>query len=135
MPANLVLPHVVYSDVARAIEYLGKTFGFREHYRYGDNAGAQLYLGEAYIMIRSSREDSDSPARAGRWTQSLTIFVDDVDAHHRAAKAVGANIVEELHETMYGERQYGAVDHEGHPWLFSQHARNVDPAEWGAKVK
>jgi uncharacterized glyoxalase superfamily protein PhnB len=58
----------------------------------------------------------------------------DVDAHYAKAVAEGAKIVEELQETVYGERQYGAEDLEGHKWLFSQHAKDVDPAEWGAKV-
>jgi uncharacterized glyoxalase superfamily protein PhnB len=49
-------------------------------------------------------------------------------------KSSGAKIVEELNETMYGERQYGVEDLEGHHWLFARHARDVDPAEWGAKV-
>jgi hypothetical protein len=42
--------------------------------------------------------------------------------------------VEDLHETMYGERQYGARDLDGHHWLFSTHARDVSPIEWGATV-
>jgi hypothetical protein len=42
--------------------------------------------------------------------------------------------VEDLHETMYGERQYGARDLDGHHWLFSTHARDVSPVEWGATV-
>jgi uncharacterized glyoxalase superfamily protein PhnB len=29
------------------------------------------------------------------------------------------------HETVYGERQYGAEDLEGHHWLFSRHARDA----------
>ena len=60
--------------------------------------------------------------------------MDDVDAHYRRAKAAGAKIVEELNETGYGELQYGVEDLEGHHWLFSQHARDVSPADWGAKV-
>jgi uncharacterized glyoxalase superfamily protein PhnB len=42
--------------------------------------------------------------------------------------------VEELNETFYGERQYGAEDLEGHHWLFSRHARDVSPDEWGATI-
>jgi uncharacterized glyoxalase superfamily protein PhnB len=57
--------------------------------------------------------------------------VADVDAHYNGAKAAGATIVEDLHETIYGERQYGTRDLNGHYWLFSTHARDVSPAEWG----
>jgi len=42
--------------------------------------------------------------------------------------------VEEPHETEYGEFQYAAVDLEGHHWLFSRHARDVAPEDWGAVV-
>ena len=62
------------------------------------------------------------------------MFVADVGAHYTRAKAAGATIVEELHETIYGERQYGACDLDGHHWLFSSHARDVSPAEWGATI-
>ncbi len=75
-----------------------------------------------------------SPADLGSITQSLTVFVEDVDAHYARTKAAGATIVEELNETMYGERQYVALDLEGHHWLFARHARDVSPEEWGASV-
>jgi uncharacterized glyoxalase superfamily protein PhnB len=124
--------------VADALAWLTKAFGFVEHYRFGEPGGrvngAQMHLGDAWIMLNSARPGSASPAQAGHQTQSLTVFVDDVDAHCERAKLAGAKIVEDLHETAYGERQYGVEDLEGHHWLFSRHARDVDPAEWGATV-
>lgn len=133
VPAGIILPHLVYRNVAEAIEWLTRTFGFIEHYRYGDPArGAQMHLGDAWIMLSEARPGRSSPTQAGTWTQSLTVFVDDVDAHFEKTKSEGAKIVEDLHETMYGERQYGADDLDGHPWLFSEHARDVSPDEWGA---
>lgn len=138
VPVNTVLPHVVYRNVANAIAWLTKTFGFEEHYRYGEAggivAGAQMHLGNAWIMLHSERAGSGTPARLGSGTQSLTIFVEDVDAHFERAKSAGAEIVEDLHETVYGERQYGAVDLDGHHWLFSRHAGDLSPEEWGASV-
>jgi predicted enzyme related to lactoylglutathione lyase/uncharacterized glyoxalase superfamily protein PhnB len=137
VPVNTVLPHVCYQNVGDAIEWLSKTFGFSEHYRHGDAggiSGAQMHLGNAWIMLNSVREGRASPAKLGYGTQSLTVFVRDVDAHFQKTKAAGAKIVEDLHETCYGERQYGAEDLDGHHWLFSQHARDLSPDEWGAKV-
>jgi uncharacterized glyoxalase superfamily protein PhnB len=64
----------------------------------------------------------------------LTIFVEDVDAHLRRARSEGAKIIEDLQETIYGERQYGAEDLDGHHWLFSQHIHDISPREWGATV-
>jgi predicted enzyme related to lactoylglutathione lyase len=135
IPTKTLLPHVHYSDVAKAIAWLSQTFGFTEHYRYGNPvSGAQLYLGDAWIMAKLAPPGEASPRKLGYGTQSLTIFVDAVDEHFARAKAAGATIVEELHETVYGELQYGVEDHEGHHWLFSRHARDLGPEEWGATV-
>ncbi len=138
VPVDTILPHLVYEDVAAALTWLAKAFGFTEHFRYGEPGGpvqgAQMHLGNAWIMLTSSRPGRESPSRLGQWTQSLSVFVEDVDAHYEHAKAAGVKVVEELHETAYGERQYGAEDPEGHHWLFSKHVRDVSPEEWGATV-
>jgi uncharacterized glyoxalase superfamily protein PhnB len=136
VPTNIVLPHVVYADVIEAIDWLAKTFGFREHYRYGDPvSGAQVHLGNAWIMIHQAAPGRATPAQLGCGTQSLTVFVEDVVAHFEHVKSEGARIVEELHETVYGELQYGVEDFAGHHWLFSRHARDLDPSAWGATVR
>jgi uncharacterized glyoxalase superfamily protein PhnB len=137
VPSDTLLPHISYPDVAEAIAWLTKTFGFSEHYRYGepdDPTGAQMHLGNAWIMVNQAPPGSATPAQLGYGTQSLTVFLEDVDAHFQRAKSAGAHIVEDLHETEYGERQYGAEDLAGHHWLFSRHARDVSPDEWGATV-
>jgi uncharacterized glyoxalase superfamily protein PhnB len=138
VPVDTILPHLVYEDVGGALTWLARAFGFTEHFRYGEPGGAvqgaQMHLGDAWIMLASSRPGRASPSRLGHRTQSLTVFVQDVDAHYQKAKSAGAKIVEDIHETEYGERQYGAEDHEGHHWLFSKHVRDVSPEEWGATI-
>jgi uncharacterized glyoxalase superfamily protein PhnB len=135
VPSNIVLPHLFYDNVDHAAAWLTKAFGFEEHYRYGDPPqGVQMHLGEAWIMLGSTRPGRITPASAGARTSALTVFVEDVDAHFEAAKTAGAKILEELNETIYGERQYVAEDLAGHQWLFSRHAKDVAPQEWGAVV-
>src|ERR1700722_19840940 len=103
LPTDTVLPHVMYQDIANAIAWLTRVFGFREHYRYGEPvSGAQMYAANACIMLKSARGHA-TPAQLGYGTQSLTIFVDDVDEHFARTKAAGAKIIEDLHETIYGE--------------------------------
>jgi len=134
VPTDTVLPHIMYQDLAKAIDWLTRVFGFIEHYRYGEPiSGAQMYAGKACIMVKSAR-GNESPAQLGYGTQSLTIFLDDVASHFAKTKSTGAQIVEDLHETVYGERQYGVIDLDGHHWLFSQHARDLSPDEWGATI-
>lgn len=115
VPTDIVLPHVVYQDVPNA-EWLTRVFGFAEHYRYGKPiSGTQMHLGAAWIMVKRARAGQASPAQLGFGTQ---VFVDDVDAHFHRVKSAGATIVEDLHETINGERQFGVEDFEDHHWLF-----------------
>ena len=65
-----------------------------------------------------------------RNTQSLCVYVDDVDAHCERARAAGAKIIREPKTTDYGDkywtdRSYGAVDPEGHLWWFMQRLRTA----------
>jgi predicted enzyme related to lactoylglutathione lyase len=135
VPPDTILPHVEYQDLAAAVAWLTKTFGFIELYRYGDPiSGAQLHIGNAWIMVNQADAGTSSPAKLGYGTQSLTVFVDDVDAHFHNSQSAGAKIVEYLHVTEYGERQYGVEDLDGHHWLFSRHARDISPDQWGATI-
>jgi uncharacterized glyoxalase superfamily protein PhnB len=121
VPTDTIVAHVVYQDLPAALAWLTKAFGFTEHFRFGDPSdpsGAQVIFGKAVIMLQGPRSRS-SPAQLGFGTQSLTLFVEDVDAHYANAKSAGAKIVEEPHETEYGEYQYAALDLDGHHWLFS----------------
>jgi uncharacterized glyoxalase superfamily protein PhnB len=136
VPTDTVLPHVLYRDVAEATAWLTRAFGFREHHHHGDDAGsisgARMHLGDAWVMLKRAPAGWSVPADLGYGTQSLTLFVDDVEAHFERSKLQGATIVEDLHETVYGELQYGVLDLDGHHWLFSRHAHDRRPDEWGA---
>src|SRR5260370_21802347 len=102
VPTDTVLPHVVYRDVAEAIAWLTKTFGFTEHYRYGELrgpvSGAPLHLGNARIMVNRARARSGSPAQLGFRTQSLTVFFEDVDAPFLRAKAAAPDLLRNTQE-------------------------------------
>src|ERR1700761_8192952 len=114
VPADTVLPHLAYEDLPRAIAWLTRVFGFSEHFHYGDPiSGAQMRAGNAWIMVSTTRENRRSPAELGAGTQALTIFIEDVEGHHAHTQSAGATIVEEPHETVYGEFQYAALDLDG----------------------
>ena len=135
VPVDSVLPHITYKNLSEAIGWLTSILGFVEYYRYGDPVqGAQLHLGNVFVMLNSARPGRSSPAELGSDTQSLTVFIEDVEDHYARVRAAGADIVEELHETIYGELQYGVTDVEGHHWLFSRHTRDVSPDAWGAII-
>ncbi|MBP1964311.1 VOC family protein [Paenibacillus aceris] len=138
VPANIVLPHIYYDNVETSLNWLTATFGFREYYRFeqpdGQLHGALLHLDSAWVMLKNSNPSQISPAKLGYSTQTLMIFVEDIDLHYERTKLAGANIVEALNETEYGERHYVVQDIEGHHWMFSKHVRDVSPDEWGAVI-
>lgn len=81
---------------------------------------------------KSTRSDplpGQSPrGLGGANTQSLCVFVDDVDAHAAHARAAGAKIIEGPATQDYGaehwaDRSYRAEDPEGHHWFFMQRLR------------
>lgn len=137
VPVDRLLPHLVYEDVSAAVDWLSRAFGFVEHFRYGDPKrpdGAQMHHGDAWIMLATVRPGAATPHQLGGRTQSLTVFVDPVAAHFLHSTQAGVTIVEPLHETVYGDLQYAAEDLAGHLWIFSEHARDLSPEDWGATV-
>jgi PhnB protein len=133
-----ITPYLLYEDVAAALEFLAKAFGFRERLRFADDTGnvnhAEMELGGESIMLGDPGADYVSPARGGHTGAQVHVYVDDVEAHFEQAKAVGATIVMEPTDQSYGDRRYDAKDPEGHLWSFAQHVRDVAPHDWGAQV-
>jgi uncharacterized glyoxalase superfamily protein PhnB len=58
----------------------------------------------------------------------------DIDAHCERARAAGAVISHGPQDQPYGERDYHAVDPEGHHWGFSMHLRDVSNQEMEASM-
>ena len=57
-----------------------------------------------------------TPTRPG--TFGAYVVTDDVDAVYQRAKAAGAEIIAEPHDTDYGSHDFAARDPEGNRWSF-----------------
>ena len=121
MPPSTVIPVLGYDDVGQAIDWLCKTFGFKERWRAGDHR-AQLAVGDGAVAL-TQRHDSASV--------EVMVRIEDADAHHERARQHGAEIASPPNDYPYGERQYTAVDLGGHHWTFSQSIADVAPEDWG----
>ncbi len=120
-----ITPYLYYQDVAGALKFLARAFGFRKfgvQMRRPDGRinHAAMKLGDDLIMMGYPGPKYRNPKRLGAATQSLSVNVDDVDAHFERATRAGATILEEPRDTLYGNRRYGAEDPEGHQWYFAQ---------------
>jgi uncharacterized glyoxalase superfamily protein PhnB len=128
---------LVYQDPAKAIDWLCHAFGFEVRLKVEGDDGAihhcELVFGEGVVMLGSGHPEwtyRQSPrALGGANTQSMMVYVDDVEAHCKRAKAAGATVTTEPETHDYGEeywtdRMYEAIDLEGHHWWFTQRLRD-----------
>lgn len=120
MPDSTVIPELAYPDVAAAVEWLCKAFGFTVRLRIG-NHRAQLNAGDGAIVVREGTTGDDR----------VMIRVEDADEHCATAEKNGARIVLRPTTHPFGERQYTAEDLAGRQWVFSQSVADVAPEEWG----
>lgn len=132
---------VFYDDAAKAIDWLCQAFGFEVRLKVEGEGGriehSELTFGDGLIMVGSAggRASRPSPmpcksprSLGGANTQSLCVYLDDVEAHCARARAAGAKILEGPSTSDYGEdywtdRGYRAEDLEGHNWYVVQRLR------------
>lgn len=135
-----VMPYLHYEDAEAALEFLTSAFGLKEKFRMQGEDGrvnhAEAETGEqGVVMLGEPGEGYKSPKSLGaKPTQSIYVYVDDVDAHCERARQGGATILEEPEDRFYGDRVYGSEDPEGHRWHFGTHVRDVSPEEMEAAM-
>jgi len=123
-----ITPYLLYRDVASALKFLSKAFGFKKLESMKDDDGlinhAAMQFGDALVMMGCPGKKYKNPRKLGHVTQSLYVMVDDVDTHYKNAKKAGAKILEKPSDVFYGHRRYGARDPEGHEWYFAVNIGN-----------
>ena len=122
-PPPQVWPTLRAHDARALIKFLVDAFGFEETVVYGDGDRvdhAQLsWPPGGGIMLGSAREsDPHDEWQVQPGTFGAYVVTDDPDAVFARAKAAGAEILSDLHETDYGSRDFAARDPEGNRWSF-----------------
>jgi len=134
-----ITPYLLYEDVAAAMDFLARAFGFEEVLRYADPDGsvthAEMRLGDDMIYLGDPGDEYRNPDKLGGPTVLVGVSdLEDVDALCERARDAGAQITQEPADQAYGERRFGAADPEGQHWHFSQPIADVSPEDWGAKT-
>jgi DNA-binding transcriptional MerR regulator/uncharacterized glyoxalase superfamily protein PhnB len=114
---------LVYADVERAYGRLIELFGFGpgglSRNTDGSVGYAEITGPTGNIRLHGPRPGL-APPDPEREPSSMTVVgVDDIDAHYRRARRAGARIDRRL-RSMFGMREYLALDHEHHLWCFQQ---------------
>jgi len=119
-PEPQVWPSLRARDARGLIRFLAEAFGFEETVVYADGDvvhHAQLSWPEGGgIMLGSAREDRGGATDPGAF--GAYVVTDQPDALHERARAAGAEITAEPHDTDYGSRDFAARDPEGNRWSF-----------------
>ena len=132
IPRATVIPVLAYQDVNEAAAWLCDAFGFTVRMRIG-NHRVQLNVGDGAVIAREMRPDENSMGLG--IGHSVTVRIEDADAHCNRAREHGARITQEPVTHMYGERQYNAMDLAGHSWTFSQSVEDIHPGQWGGTAE
>jgi len=132
IPRANVIPVLAYPDVNLAAAWLCDAFGFSVRLRIG-NHRVQLNVGDGAVTVREIRA-GEAKAALGVGC-SITVRVENIDAHCARARDHGARITEGPVTHPYGERQYNAVDFAGYTWTFSESVADVHPEEGGGTAE
>jgi uncharacterized glyoxalase superfamily protein PhnB len=114
-----IYPVLHYSDLSKAVEFLGDAFGFVEHAAHRGPDGALVYVELTFdgctFGIGATSGDG---GLFDLGPTAVYVVVSDPDALHDRAAAAGAEIVMGLTEQDYGSRDFAARDLEGNVWGF-----------------
>jgi PhnB protein len=108
-----IIPYIYCGDVAAALDWLARAFGFKEEMREPTPRGGvhgEMTLDGRRIML-GQRPGSHPTNTRGDLpvTQAIFGYLADVDAHFERARAAGARIDKAPEDLPYG-RSYGARD-------------------------
>jgi PhnB protein len=128
VPVGLV-PHLVVSDGAAAIEFYKKAFGAQETMRMPAEDGkrlmhAQMRIGESTLFLADDFPEfcggkPRNPNALGGTPVTIHQYVRDVDASIKRAADAGATVNMPAADMFWGDRYGQVIDPFGHNWSFA----------------
>jgi uncharacterized glyoxalase superfamily protein PhnB len=129
--AQRIFPFLYVDNVTAYLEFLSKAFGFETRMHEVDPTDSEhehgeTALGDAVVMVghASPKWGTAAPRKLAALHAGIYLYVDDVDAHCRRARAAGATIESEPADKPWGHRMYTARDPEGSQWYFATPLHN-----------
>ncbi|MGY2080685.1 VOC family protein [Modestobacter sp. SYSU DS0657] len=119
-PPPTVWPAFRARDARAVIRFLVDALGFEETLVVADGdhvVHAELsWPPGGGVMLGSVRDVPDDPWPAQPGTAAAYLVTDDADAVHARALAAGAEVVQQVHDTDHGGREFAVRDPEGNLW-------------------
>jgi PhnB protein len=124
---HTVTPHLSVKGAARLIDFLKKTFGATEVYRFpapdGSIMHAELKIGDSTLMLGEASQDCSA------MPSSFYVYVKDADATYRTALDAGGETLEGPTNQFWGDRMASIKDFAGNKWMIATHVEDVDADE------
>ena len=138
-----LIPSLVVSDAAKAIQFYKDVFGAQELMRmnYPDGAKiahAELKIRDHVLMLGDECPEMGvvAPKPGGPMPpRSTMIYVTDVDATIQKALSKGATVAMPVMDMFWGDRYGKFVDPFGHLWGVATHKKDVSPEECDEGMK
>jgi PhnB protein len=130
-----ISPHIVVPDADAAADWYVRALGAVERSRVplpdGKVMTVELSFGDSLVHVASEFPEFGilSPAAIGGTATVLQVEVDDADAAWKRAVDAGAEVLHELADQFWGERQGQLTDPFGHRWNIAQRLREVPHEE------
>jgi uncharacterized glyoxalase superfamily protein PhnB len=133
-----LIPHLVCSPCADAIEFYKKAFGAEEMDRAPAPDGrimhAAIRIGGAPLFLVDDFPEycggkSQTPKSLGGTPVTIHRYVEDCDAAIERAQKAGATVQMPPADMFWGDRYGVVVDPFGHSWSFATHLRDLTPEE------
>ena len=109
------------------IDFLKEVFSAQDRFRMDGPGGkvmhAELSIGDSAVMV------SDAMPQWPAKSNSLYVYVDDVDATYKRALHAGATSVRAPENAFYGDRNSAIRDPFGNMWSIATHVEDVPPDE------
>lgn len=122
-----ITPSICVNGAQNVIDFLKEVFGAKERMRMEGPGGkimhAEFDIGDSAIMVADTMPGC--PAR----TNSLYVYVENVDAAYKRALQTGASSDREPQDMFYGDRSAAVTDPFGNFWGIATHIEDVSPEE------
>jgi PhnB protein len=107
-----VIPRIVTEDAAGLVAFLKRVFGAVGEFQSA--APSQVRIDDSLILVSAADSRDSFPA-------FLYVYVDDADAVYQRALAAGAETLEAVRDTPYGDRRAMVKDRWGNVWQVATH--------------
>jgi PhnB protein len=122
-----ITPSFCVDGAQKFINFLKEVFAAQDRFKMDGPGGkvmhAELSIGDSAVMV------SDVMPQWPAKSNSLYVYVDDVDATYGRALKAGATSVRAPENAFYGDRTSAVQDPFGNMWGIATHVEDVPPDE------